>query len=162
MSVSPLSFFRMLKLLDWEVIPGVAEKWGASQGTWGSKWEAPYAAGGNWSLVLPVASGTRCGTHPVLPPKGGRMCVLCLHLSSAEICSLEYLFMALWACPPRQSPWEECRLFWKDTQVCARTSTAQTPVAPRRVRTVRCHCFHVSYLISPTHFYLSSFKYNNW
>ena len=38
--------------------------------------------------------------------------------------------MALWACPPRQSPWEECRLFWKDTTLCARTSTEQSRWAP--------------------------------
>ena len=118
---------------------------------WGKLELSP--AGGLWDTVWNPPSIASPGSRDVCPLPA---------LSSAEICSLEYLFMALWACPPRHSAWEECRLFWKDTKVCARTSTEQTPVGPLRVRTVRCYCFHVSYLISPTHFYLSSFKYNNW
>ena len=82
---SPLSFFRMLRQLGWEVIPGVAEKWEASQGKWGSKWEAPYPAG-----YLLVASGTRCGTQPSIahPKEEG-------YLSSA--CTCHQLRSAPWS-----------------------------------------------------------------
>ena len=133
MSVSPLSFFWMLRQLGWEVTPGVAEKWGVSQGKWGSKWEAPYpqvTPGENWSLVLLVASGTRCGTQPSIAHPREEGCFPLPALVISWDCSLEHLLMALWACPPRQSPWEECRLFWKDTTLCARTSTEQSRWAP--------------------------------
>lgn len=63
---SPLSFFRMLRQLGWEVIPGVAEKWKQARESEEANGEAPYPAGyrgENWSLVLLVASGTRCGTQ---------------------------------------------------------------------------------------------------
>ena len=162
MSVSPLSFFRMLGQLDWEVIPGIAEKWGASQGTWGSKWEAPYDAGGNWSLVLPVACGTRCGAHPALPPTGARMCVLCPHCHQLRSAPWSTCSWHFGPAPQDIVPGRSADSSGRTPEMCARTRTEQTPVGPRRVRTVRCYCSHVSYLISPAHFYLSSFKYNNW
>lgn len=47
--------------------------------------------GENWSSVMLVTSGKQCGTCLSLaPPKGWGIFVLHLHVSSAEICSLEY------------------------------------------------------------------------
>lgn len=93
MSVSPLSFFRMLRQLGWEVTPGVAEKWGVSQGKWGSKWEAPYPAGYPWGkLELSAAGGLwDMAWNPTqhCPPKGGGI--------FASACTCHQLGSAPWS-----------------------------------------------------------------
>lgn len=91
--VSYSGFFRILRWVDWEAIPGVRK----GSGEWDravrklmrSALSSRHRVGENWSSALLVTSGKQCGAHlRVSPPKGWGIFVLHLHLSLAEICSL--------------------------------------------------------------------------
>lgn len=110
------------------------------------------AAGGLWDTVWNPAQ--HC------PPKGGGMFVLCLHLSSAGTAPWSTYSWHSGPAPQDRVPGRSAGSSGR-TPHCVLERVLSRAGGPQWVGTARCYCIQVSHLISPDHFYLSSFKYKN-